>query len=170
MGLAEFIFGIITNLVSEVISTKYKNLDFFKQRKIKNQVETVIAEVVEPILPFLSQEKISEDKQRRLIETCVEELRPLTQTPDLLFKGSLNGQNIFDDCYVDRSLPTVVIEDGLTEIYAILFPHIATLLCKIPSVVKDWESEAWSESYRRFDELTTQLKTIFEKVDELATS
>ena len=52
MGLAEFILGIITNLVSEVISTKYKNLDFFKQRKIKNQVETVIAEVVEPILPF----------------------------------------------------------------------------------------------------------------------
>jgi hypothetical protein len=156
--------------VSEVISTKYKNLDFFKQRKIKNQVETVIAEVVEPILPFLSQEKISEDKQRRLIKTCVEELRPLTKTPDLLFKGSLNGQKIFDDLYVDRSLPTVVIDDGLTDIYTILFPHIATLICKIPSVVKDWESEAWSESYRRFDELTTQLKTIFEKVDELATS
>ena len=71
MGLAEFIFGIITNLVSEVISTKYKELDFFKRLKIDSQVKTVIAEVVEPILPFLSQEKISEDKQRRLIEACV---------------------------------------------------------------------------------------------------
>ena len=170
MGLAEFIFGIITNLVSEVISTKYKELDFFKRLKIDSQVKTVIAEVVEPILPFLSQEKISEDKQRRLIEACVEELRPLTKTPDLLFKGSLNGQKIFDDLYVDRSLPTVVIDDGLTDIYTILFPHIATLICKIPSVVKDWETEAWSENYRRFDELITQLKTIFEKVDELATS
>jgi hypothetical protein len=120
-------------------------------------------------LPFLSHENIPEDKQRRLIETCVEELRPLTQKPELLFQGSLNGQKIFDELYANRDLPEVIIEDGLKDIYTLLCPRIATLLCKIPATVKDWESEAWSENYRRFDEITTQMRNLFSRVDKLAT-
>jgi hypothetical protein len=125
---------------------------------------------VEPLLPFLAREGIPEDKQRRLIETCVDELRPLTRKPAPLFQGSLNGQKIFEKLYANRDLPQVVIEDGLKEIYTLLCPRIATLLCRIPAAVKDWESEAWTENFRRFDEITTQLRTLFSRVDELATS
>lgn len=171
MGFAEFTLGIITNLLSSVIYDVTKSqLDPFKRRKIQRKIEDAIDEVVKPLLPFLENEHISEDKQRRLIEACADELRPLTQEPDKLFKGSLNGQKIFDDLYQDRSLPAVVVEDGLKEIYTILFPRIATILCKIPATVKDWESEAWSENFRRLDDLTTDLRTLFQKVDELATS
>jgi predicted NACHT family NTPase len=171
MGFAEFALGIITNLLSSVIydATKSQS-DFFKRRKIESRIKDAIADVVEPLLPFLENERIPEDKQRRLIETCSDELRPLTQEPDKLFKGSLNGQKIFDDLYRDRSLPAVVVEDGLKEIYTILFPRIATILCKIPATVKDWESEAWSENFRRLDDLTTDLRTLFQKVDELSTA
>jgi NACHT domain len=169
MGLAEFVFGLITNLISSFIYTGYEDLDFFKRRKIKQRVEDATAGIVEPLLPFLTQEGISEDKQRRLIETCIEELRPLTQKPELLFQGSLNGQKIFDELYIERRLPQVIIEDDLKEVYTLICPRIATLLCKIPEAVKDWESEAWSESYRRFDEMISQLKTLFDVVDELAT-
>jgi NACHT domain len=170
MELAAFALGVITNLLSSVIYDEIKSQGFFLQRKIKARVEAAAADVVEPLLPFLKNEGISEDKQRRLFETCVEELRHLTEKPELLFQGSLNGQKIFDELYVSRVLPQVIIEDDLQGIYSLLCPRIATLLCKIPSAVRDWENEAWSENFRRFDEITKQLCEIFYKVDELSAS
>jgi hypothetical protein len=171
-GLEEFLFSAVLKLLSGVIQegVKYKALPFFQRRRIERRVEDVTAEVVEPLLPFLSQEGIPEDKQRRLIQTCVDELRPLTEEPALLFQGSLDGQKVFENLYADRDLPEVVVEDGLSEVYALLCPRIATLVCTIPALVKDWESEAWSENYRRFDELTSQMSKLFGKVDELARS
>ncbi|MBD2318704.1 NACHT domain-containing protein [Phormidium tenue] len=170
MELGEFTLGIITNLLSSIIYDGIKSQPYFQRRKIERRVEDATAEIVEPLLPFLKNEGISEDKQRRLIQTCVDELSPLAKNPELLFQGSLNGQKIFEDLYTNRDLPQVVVEDGLKDVYTLLCPRIATLICKIPAAVKDWENEAWSENFRRFDEITDQLRTLFHKVDELATS
>jgi hypothetical protein len=171
MALGELAFGLIFDLVKSVVqdSVKSSAKDFFEQRRIMNRVEDATAEVVQPLLPFLAHENISEDKQQRLIETCVDELRPLTQKPELLFQGSLNGQQIFEDLYAKRDLPQVVIEDDLKDVYALLCPRIATVLCKIPAAVKDWENHAWTENYRRLDEIAIQLRTLFITIDELAT-
>jgi hypothetical protein len=170
--LGQLALDLIINLLAGVIQegVSYKALPFFERRKIERRIEDAIAEVVEPLLPFLAQEKIPEDKQRRLIQTCVDELRPLTRNPERLFQGSLDGQKIFEELYANRDLPQVVIEDDLKDIYTLLCPRVATLLCKIPAAVKDWENEAWSENYRRLDEITTQLRKLFSIVDELATS
>ncbi|MBE7550681.1 MAG: NACHT domain-containing protein [Anaerolineales bacterium] len=170
--LGQLAFDLILNLLAGVIQegVNYQVLPFLERRKIKSRIEDATAEVVEPLLPFLAQEKIPEDKQRRLIQTCVDELRPLTQNPERLFQGSLDGQKIFEELYANRDLPQVVIEDGLKDVYTLLCPRIATLLCKIPAAVKDWENEAWSENYRRLDEVTTQLRALFSIVDELAAS
>src|SRR5215216_2175134 len=140
MEFGEFALSIIIELLGGAIQAVvgYTTLPYFARRRIERRVEDATAEVVEPLLPFLSQERIPEDKQRRLIQTCVEELRPLTNKPELLFQGSLNGQKIFDDLYANRDLPRVIIEDGLKDIYTLLCPRIATLLCRIPAAVKDW--------------------------------
>jgi len=169
--LGELALGLIINLLSGVIQegVKYTALPFFERRRIERRIEDAVAEVVEPLLPFLAQEKVPEDKQRRLIETCVDELRPLTQNPERLFQGSLDGQKIFEELYAGRDLPQVVIEDGLKDTYTLLCPRIATLLCRIPAAVKDWENEAWSENYKRLDEITAELRKLFSTVDELAT-
>ncbi len=147
----------------------YAGLPYFTERRIRRRVEDATAEVVEPLLTFLSHERISEDKQFRLFQTCVEELRPLTEKPELLFQGSLNGQKIFENLYDDREFPQVILEDGLKDIYALLGPRITTLLCRIPAAVKDWESEAWTENFSRLDEVANQLSALFSKVDELTT-
>ena len=172
VGLGQFSFSLILELISGVLEkgVEYGALSFFQRRRIERRVEDATAEVVEPLLPFLSQEGIPEDKQYRLIQACVDELRPLTEAPAPLFEGSLNGQKIFEDLYADRDLPEVVLEDDLSDIYSLLCPRIATLLCRIPALVKDWENEAWTENFRRFDELTNQLRSLFSKVDELAES
>ena len=171
IGLGEFALGVIYELLASIIQegVNYTVLPFFQRRKIQRRVEDATAEVVEPLLPFLSQEGIPEDKQRRLIQTCVDELHPLAKQPERLFQGSLDGNKIFEELYAERDLPQVVVEDGTKDIYALLCPRIATLLCKIPAAVKDWESEAWSENFRRFDEITTQMRVLFGKVDELTT-
>ena len=111
---------------------KLSTQPFFEQRRIKRRVEDATAEVVEPLLTFLSNEGVSEDKQRRLIQTCIDELQPFTKRPERLFQGSLDGQKIFDELYAGRELPQTVTEDGLRDVYTLLFPRIATLLCRIP--------------------------------------
>jgi hypothetical protein len=171
MGISEFALSLIIELLGAAIDrgVDLSVLPYFKQRKIKRRVEDATAEVVEPLLPFLEGERIPEDKQRRLIQTCVEELRPFTDKPELLFQGSLNGQKIFEQLYGNGELPQVIVEDGMRDVYTLLFPRIATLLCKIPAAVKDWENEAWSENFRRLDEIASQMLNLFGKVDELAT-
>lgn len=172
MELSSFAFGVIKNLLMLVIreTVQYDVQKFFEQRRIERRIEDSIADAVEPLIPFLSNENISEDKQRRLIQTCADELKPFTKSPERLFHGSLNGQKIFEELYAERDLPEVVIEDDVKEIYSLLCPRVATLLCKIPAAVKDWENEAWSENFRRFDEITNELAKIYITVDTIATS
>ncbi|NEQ54657.1 MAG: NACHT domain-containing protein, partial [Leptolyngbya sp. SIO3F4] len=169
MGVGEFALGVILNLVSSLIydSIEHSGENYFTKRRIKQRVENAVADVVEPLIPFLKQEGISEDQQCRLIQTCVDELKPLTETPEKLFQGSLDGQKIFDDLYSSSSYPQVIVEDGLQSVYSLLCPRIATLICKVPAAVKEWESQAWAENYRRLDEVTQQLTTIFSTVDNL---
>ena len=162
----DLIIGLLTGVIQEGVT--YTTLPFFERRKIENRIKDAVAEVVEPLLPFLEQEKIPEDKQRRLIQTCVDELGLLTTNPEPLFQGSLDGQKIFEQLYEEHDLPQVVVEDGLKDIYTLLCPRVATLLCKIPAAVKDWENEAWAENYRRLDEITTQLRQLFNTVDEIS--
>ena len=106
-------------------------------------------------------------KQYRLLQTCVDELKPLSEKPEQLFQGSLNGQKIFESLYAERPLPEVVIEDDLKAAYILLCPRVAELLCKVPAAIKEWESLAWAENYRRLDDLTNELRALFIKVDEL---
>ncbi len=161
----EIILGLITNAIQKVVDVSV--LGYFEQRKITRRVEDAVAEVVEPLLPFLAQEGVPEDKQRRLLQTCVDELEPLSQEPERLFQASLNGQKIFENLYANRALPEVVIEDGVKEVYGLLCPRIAELLCKVPAAIKEWETLAWAENYRRLDDLVKELKALFNRVDEL---
>jgi hypothetical protein len=172
MAIVEFAFDVISGLVTEVIQKKidYTPIPFFERLKIKNRINESLGAVVEPLLPFLENEGISEDKQRRLIQACIDELKPLAENPEQLFQGSLDGQKIFDQLYENRELPQVVIEDGLKDTYTLLCPRIATLLCKIPAAVKDWENEAWSENYRRLDDIANQLRQLFNYVDEISSA
>ncbi|MGV6851026.1 MAG: NACHT domain-containing protein [bacterium] len=169
MGLEEFLFGAVASLLAGVVQqgTSIAGVGYLKQRKINSRIDSATAEAIEPLLPFLAAERISEDKQQRLIQTCVDELKPLTKTPEKLFQGSLDGQKIFDTLYADRDFPQVVIEDGVKDVYALLCPRVATLLCKIPAAVKDWENEAWSENFRRLDEVAEQLGQVFLSIDEI---
>lgn len=118
LELGQFALDVVSGLVTEVIQggVNYAALPYFERRKISRRIEDAVAEVVEPLLPFLNHEGVSEDKQRRLIQTCVDELSQLTDNSEKLFQGSLNGEKIFEGIYQDRELPSVVIEDGLKDI------------------------------------------------------
>jgi hypothetical protein len=171
-GVGEFAFGLVSKLIANLVQRgiDYQTLPFFQKRKIESRIDSAVADILEPLLPFLSQEGVSETQQSLLIQTCVEELKPITEDPKPLFQGSLNGQKIFDAIYANRNLPRVIIDEDLKEVYTLLFPRIATLIAKIPAAVKDWENEAWAENYRRLDELTNELQALFSKVDKLVTS
>jgi hypothetical protein len=152
-GIGEFALGVVASLVANALTsaTGYMALPFFERRRVQSRIEDAIAEVVEPLVPFLAQEGISENQQRLLFDACKIELQPFTEDPAPLFSGSLDGQKIFDDLYTKKDLPATVRDEGLDSLYSMLFPRIATLLCRIPAAVKDWENNAWSENYRRLD-------------------
>lgn len=159
--------GVIMSLIANAISsaTGYTKLDFFKKRKIKNRVEDATAEVVEPLLHFLSIEGIAEAQQHILMQTCIEELRIYADDPKLLLGGSLDGQKIFDAKYAGVALPQAIVDEGLIYVYELLFSRIATLLCRIPAAVKDWENQAWTENFKRLDEIAAELRLLFQRLD-----
>jgi hypothetical protein len=168
-GIGEFALGVVASLVANALTsaTGYMALPFFERRRVQSRIEDAIAEVVEPLVPFLAQEGISENQQRLLFDACKIELQPFTEDPAPLFSGSLDGQKIFDDLYTKKDLPATVRDEGLDSLYSMLFPRIATLLCRIPAAVKDWENNAWSENYRRLDDIAVELRQLFLKLDSV---
>jgi len=170
--LGEFLFTRIKKLIINIIDNKLEatSLSFLEKRKIKGRVEDSTAEVVGILLPFLKAEHISQEKQERLIDTCIRELTPIAENSSELFKGSLNGQKIFENLYNNQGFPEVIVEEGLNDIYSLLFPRIATLICKMPEAVNDWEKEAWAENFNRFDEIVRQLESVILQVENIAIS
>ncbi len=164
--IEEVLLGVSASLVASTISatTEYVTLDILKKRKIKNRVENAVVETIEPLIPFLKNENISEKNQELLINTCRDELTPFTEDSTKLFENSLNGQVLYDSLYED-GLPQVIVAEGLESIYSILFPRIATVLCQIPSAVKDWEANAWKANYGKLDDIAMRIRDMFEQLD-----
>ena len=79
----------------------------------------------------------------------------------------MNGEKLFEDKYRNKLLPQEIIEVELTDIYSLLFPRIATIICTIPEAIRYWENEAWSENFTRLDEIALQLQKLFAIVNEL---
>ncbi|HZJ23062.1 MAG TPA: hypothetical protein VFD54_07120, partial [Anaerolineales bacterium] len=79
--LGKLAFDLVSKLILGVVQggLKTTTLDFFEKRKIERRVEDATADVIQGVVPFLEQEKISPEKQQRLIETCVDELKPFTR-------------------------------------------------------------------------------------------
>jgi hypothetical protein len=113
---------------------------------------------------------LGEFQKQVLIETCCSELKPLTENPAALFAASLNGEKIFENLYREKDLPSAIADSGLTRVYTLLCPRIATLICKLPAAIKEWESQAWSENFKRLDELAQSIVMVSSKVDELVNS
>lgn len=171
MGIDDFLLSVVTGLIGNAITAPIDNsvTSVFQRRKIKRRVDNAVDEVIEPILDFLQQEKITEHQQYLLVEACRDDLTELANNPEKLFQGSLDGQKIFDNLYSGegKKLPETIRDEKLEGVYSLLFPRIATVVCKIPVAVKDWENEAWTENYRRLDELAEDLRKLFEQVDAL---
>ncbi len=166
-GIEEFALGVIASLVANVLSSEsgFAALPYFKREKIRRRVEIATADVVEPLLPFLSNEGLTKVQQELLFRACTEELQPFTHNSQPLFSGSLDGQKIFDNMYAGKELPQAIRDEGLESIYALLCPRIATLLCRLPTAVKDWETNAWTENFSRLDIIAAELRELFVKLD-----
>lgn len=163
----EAIMTWVLELVLEAVKARveYTSESYFVQRRIKSQIENAVAQVVEPLLPFLKLEGLDEGRQQLLVETCVREMRELLREPSKLFQASLDGAKLFQQFYAGRSYPEEIRDERLEGIYERVGPQIGSLLCEIPLVVGEWKREKWREDYRRLDEIALQLRKFFERFD-----
>lgn len=164
----EAIMGWVLELVLEAVKAHMESAsgDYFLKRRIKRQIEDAVAQVVEPLLPFLRNEGLSEAQQRLLMETCVREMRTLVEEPAKLFQASLDGHKLFERLYAGRRFPEEIRQERLEGTYELVGPRIGSLLCELPRVVEAWKYEKWREEFRRLDEVARELRAVFEKVDE----
>jgi hypothetical protein len=158
-GVEMWVLDKIADLVFDAVKAGVVQ-PLAEQRKIKNRVRAATAEALQPLIDYLDMEKIPREKQERLIETCERSLRPLTEQSERLFQGSLDGEKIFEQLYPregrPKNLPEVIREDGTEDIYSLLIPCVADLICKVPAAVKDWESLSVKETLKRLDDLGAQ--------------
>ena len=125
--IGAFIFEKVSSLVFDAIKEQvgYSAEGYFTQFKIRNEVERSVVRVVEPMVPFLNSEKLSEAQQRRLVETCTSELHGLIEHPSRIFEASLDGEKAFEMLYKNGELPCAIREEGLQGSYSLLFPRVA---------------------------------------------
>lgn len=167
MDIGLFALNVVTSLVAQAIwaAGGAWQEHALNKRRVERKIEDVVQSVVEPLIAFLTSEGVTPERQQLLLQTCIGELTPLAADPTELLTGSLNGQKIFDELYKDRGLPQAILDEDLSAFYGLAFPRIATLLCRVPPAILDWEAHAWAETFRRFDELSMELRTLFAKVD-----
>jgi hypothetical protein len=73
MDIGELTVSLVVNLLSSIIydTSKLGSVPYFQRRRILKKVEDTTADAIEPLIPFLENEGISFDKQRRLVQVCM---------------------------------------------------------------------------------------------------
>lgn len=171
MEISALLFEAVKKLVFTAISKKvsYQAEKFLLKRKIESHIEDSVAKVVEQLLPFFENEKITSLRRELLIHVCNIELNEILKSPQELFASALDGQKIFDRRYQLGILPTEILEEGLKDTYAAVFPQIANLICAYPVAVDQWRIEGYRDNFRRLDEIAITLGNVAIKLDGIAT-
>lgn len=169
MEIAEVIYKALISLLSTIMKDIIKNnaKDFITRKRVENRIDNAISEVMVSLNDFLNNEKVTEIQKILLINTCEVELHKEIYNTNILFGGSLDGQTIIDTIYSKRSLPKVITEENLSDVFTMLCVRIATVLCELITALKDWESRAWIENYKRLDEISLYIRQLYSKIDQI---
>ena len=99
--IAAFIFEQVKSVVLDAVKKQvgYEAEGFFTKLKIQTELDKSVGRVVEPLVPFLTNEKVSEAQQRILVQTCTSELDRVVQEPSSVFEASLDGEKLFQQLY-----------------------------------------------------------------------
>lgn len=162
------LFESACRIVERALSKKVSETgtNFLTQRRIKARLEDAIAKVIEPLVPYLESERISDERKLLLLNVCETELQRITDDPAQFFAASLDGQKLFDKKYATDGLPEAIVQEELSDLYAAIFPRIANLICAYPPALEKWRTEGYKEEFRRFDEITYRLSAIAESITE----
>jgi hypothetical protein len=74
---------------------------------------------------------------------------------------------LFDQRYADGQFPKDILDEGLKDLYALVFPQIANLVCMYPPAVEAWKVEGFRDNFRRLDDIATTLGTVAKNMDTL---
>lgn len=168
MPLTETITTGLFELVWSAIQTQVdQNLnDFLTKRRIRRAVEHAVDHVVVELERFLRHEVREESRRTLVIEQCLLELRPLLLEPQRLFRGSLDGQRIFEQLYPEE-YPEAIRHERLESVWALFVPRVLALVCKLSLATEEWRVEGWRENFRRLDEVALQLVNLQAEIDEM---
>jgi hypothetical protein len=170
IDLGALLFEGVKKVVFAAISKRVvlKGENFLTKRKVESRVNDSIAQVVEQLLPFFENERLSDHKRKVLISNCTHELSEIVQDPQELFAASLDGQKVFDRRYEKGRLPQGIRDEGLEDLYALVFPQVANLVCAYPPAIEQWKIEGYRDGFRRLDEIAATLGGVANKLDQLA--
>lgn len=164
--LFEAVKEIVFNAISKRVLLSGEK--FLTQRKIRSRIEDSVAQVVEHLMPFFEGEHLSSDHKRQvLISNCTHELEEILADPKEIFAASLDGQKVFDRRYEDGLLPQGIRDEGLEDLYALVFPQIANLICAYPPAIEQWKIEGYRDGFRRLDDIAVTLGGVANKLDQL---
>jgi len=134
-------------------------MTYFARKRIEGKLDAAISEVIEPLEPLFSIERLGEDRLNTLCEVLGSELYAITSNPTQFFQASLDGRKLYERRYA-ADLPERIVSQDLSWIYSQVFPSIANVICLFPPALDAWKAEGEREVYARFDEITLRLKSI----------
>jgi len=170
LELGALLFEGVKKVVFAAISKRVvlTGENFLTRRRVEGRIDDSIAQVVEKLLPFFENERLSDHKRQVLISNCTYELSEIVQDPQELFAASLDGQKVFDRRYENGKLPQGIRDEGLEDLYALVFPQVANLVCAYPPAIEQWKIEGYRDGFRRLDDIAITLGGVANKLDQLA--
>jgi hypothetical protein len=140
--------------------TKIKKLKPIEQFRLEQAIENAIAEVWDSLTHYFVSERVEEDKRTIVASACENELRPFAKDVTLLLKGSLDGEKLFEQLRAANPFPQEIRDEGLEQVYRMVFPLMASVLCKAPVILEQIGEKSLAEVLSRFDQLKEQLSNV----------
>lgn len=151
-AIAEAVFALIAGVAKSRLERT------LAESRMRRRARQLLDQIADKLVRYLCDEGFREPQIQLLFATLARELERLSESPSILFRGSLSGKGVFDEFYPQHSLPEVVADEGMESAFEYVFTGVVGMLCHIPEVVRDWEALAWAENYRRLDEMLIGLR------------
>jgi hypothetical protein len=146
---------------------KLKKLKPIEQFRIEQSIESAFAEVWESLDPFFKSEHVGENQREIVASTCGSELHPFVNDVSLLLRGSLDGEKLFEQIRFASPFPQAIRDENLEQVYRMVFPLVASVVCRAPVIIEQIEEKSLGEVLSRFDQLKEQVSNVSSGIAQL---
>lgn len=160
--ISSLLISIGANLITPAFQPMIDAItDPLQKRIVKSKLDALSTGAFVNMEAYFQNEisgKDSQNKIERLIAAVNSTLTVVISNPKKLFSSSLDATKFVEKEISENGYPQEILEDGTTTPYLHFLSTCTNLLLEMPTLLREWELDAWSASFDKLDFLTRSLQ------------